>query len=103
MKRWLIGLSLLILAAFGCQDRRFINLGSVGEDYDVASQAVDSYAKEHGLTRQEAVKAIRAEQQQLATGDAACTGSSCSLGQASQSYPKTCPDGADSCEIDDSQ
>ena len=67
MKRVLLALLLLLLAAPGCRNRGFINGGGFGgNEAGVAIESVDRYAKQHGLTREEALRQIRQQQRELA-------------------------------------
>lgn len=75
MRAVLLGSLLLMVAAPGCGNRvdrfdphhrNFTNVGRVGEnDVGIASEAVDRYAEENGLSRREALEQIRQEQQEL--------------------------------------
>ncbi len=72
MKRVLFALLILVFVTSGCQQGRFISLGrsqsAPYNEYGVEIAAVDQYAADNGLTRQEAVSQLRARQEALGTG-----------------------------------
>jgi len=56
-------LALSVFTGFGCQSRSFVSMGrdANGHDFAVPTNSIDGYAKEHGISREEAAKRMRAE------------------------------------------
>ena len=74
MRSSLLLVLMILLAAAGCQDRRFINFGrdKNGREYGMLLKSVDQYAKKEGLSREEAIRQLRQQADAAAAQGQTC-------------------------------
>jgi len=82
MRELLLVCAVLAAAAAGCQQRRFVNIGSDknGREQGMLLRSVDEYARKQGISREEAIRELRQKADASAAQGGTC---GCLAGSAS--------------------